>query len=99
MYCLIMIEADLVQVVNNMITSKIHDEVRHSFAKRMLSSLILGKYISKGTWWKICFDQQRKGLLKYGHTIDDCPRDRFNWSDMATEELIDFWVYKVKMKK
>lgn len=64
----------------------------------MLSSLILGKYIHKEVWMKMCDLQKNKGLLKYGHTIDDCPVDKYNWTDMMLEELIDFWVYKDKSK-
>lgn len=40
--------------------------------------------------------QQEKGLKKYGHTIDDCPKDKYNWNDMSLEEIVDFLIYKEK---
>ena len=43
--------------------------------------------------------QQGKGLKKYGHNIDDCPNDKYDWVDMAYEEIADFLIYKEKNKQ
>lgn len=38
--------------------------------------------------------QQEKGIKKYGHSIDECPLDKFNWRTMMLEELADLLIYK-----
>jgi hypothetical protein len=40
--------------------------------------------------------QTSKGLAKYGHTLDDCPDDKYDWRLMALEELIDLVQYQQK---
>lgn len=40
--------------------------------------------------------QNAKGLEKYGHTLDDCPADKYDWKLMAMEELIDLVQYQQK---
>jgi len=41
--------------------------------------------------------QQEKGLKKYGHSIDDCPNNKYNWEIMAYEEIADFLIYNQKL--
>lgn len=42
-------------------------------------------------------DQQNaKGLINYGQTIDDCPENDYDWSVMALEESLDANQYLVK---
>ena len=40
--------------------------------------------------------QTAKGHKKYGHTLDDCPDDKYDWRLMAMEELIDCIQYQQK---
>jgi hypothetical protein len=40
--------------------------------------------------------QTEKGLSKYGHTLDDCPDEKYDWRLMAMEELIDLAQYQQK---
>jgi chromosome segregation ATPase len=40
--------------------------------------------------------QNAKGLATYGHTLDDCPMDKYDWNHMALEELIDALQYMIK---
>lgn len=40
--------------------------------------------------------QRAKGLERYGHSIDDCPGNKFDWRLMAMEELIDLAQYQQK---
>lgn len=43
------------------------------------------------------FDKQTdKGVNKYGHTLDDCPDDKFDWKLMMIEELVDCVQYAYK---
>lgn len=77
---------------------KIHDKVRTSFLVRMFASIMLGSYIPKAVWYITCNAQNNKGIEKYGHSIDDCPDDKYDWKIMAIEELVDFFVYKMKAK-
>ena len=43
--------------------------------------------------------QQEKGMAKYGHSIDECPFDKFNWNDMMYEEIADTLIYMEKAKR
>jgi NTP pyrophosphatase (non-canonical NTP hydrolase) len=40
--------------------------------------------------------QEEKGIATYGHTLEDCPEDKFDWQQMTIEELIDALQYQVK---
>jgi hypothetical protein len=40
--------------------------------------------------------QHKKGVEKYGHTIDNCPKNKFDWDQMALEELADYLTYLLK---
>ena len=77
---------------------KIITKIKDSFFKRLISSILLGKWITCRKWIQMNANQSSKGMKKYGHYIDECPVNKFNWTDMAIEELVDFWVYKEKMK-
>jgi hypothetical protein len=33
--------------------------------------------------------QNAKGLRTYGHTLEECPPEKYDWRDMMIEELID----------
>jgi len=41
-------------------------------------------------------NQTAKGIQKYGHTLEECPVDKFNWQHMLIEELIDGVQYQQK---
>lgn len=41
-------------------------------------------------------DQSNKGVAKYGHTLDDCNYDKYDWLEMANQELIDLAQYQQK---
>ena len=47
---------------------------------------------------EVYLKQFKKGLDKYGHTLQDCPEDAFNWQEMAIEEIVDFIQYINKIK-
>ena len=40
-----------------------------------------------------------KGVNTYGHTLDDCPAEKFDWRLMALEELLDACQYLIKQNK
>src|SRR5699024_5828219 len=40
--------------------------------------------------------QTDKGVNKYGHTLEECPVDKFDWQSMLIEELIDAIQYQEK---
>lgn len=40
--------------------------------------------------------QNRKGRATYGHSLEDCPDDKYNWQEMANQELIDALQYYEK---
>lgn len=40
--------------------------------------------------------QWKKGFEKYGHTIEDCPEDEYDWNVMALEEMADGLTYMAK---
>jgi len=48
---------------------------------------------------KIVELQQEKGIKKYGHSIDNCPLDKYDWQKMMGEELADFLIYQQTLKK
>lgn len=37
-----------------------------------------------------------KGVDTYGHELDDCPDEKFDWRDMLIEELLDGLQYQEK---
>lgn len=77
----------------------IHDKIKRSWCYRILASLIVGKLIDKKTWKYTCASQSAKGIIKYGHNIDSCPKDKFDWKIMAIEEAVDLFVYREKNKQ
>ena len=64
--------------------------------KARLIAVILGIDYSEEKFKEICVKQIEKGLAKYGHTIADCPQDKYDWDEMAMEELVDLIVYSLK---
>lgn len=40
--------------------------------------------------------QTKKGIMKYGHDLDDCEYDAYDWLEMANQELIDLAQYQQK---
>ena len=56
----------------------------------------LGFKIDKTKLKKTLENQHFKGFQKYGHTLKDCPKEKFNWQEMALEELADFLQYLEK---
>lgn len=40
--------------------------------------------------------QTAKGRAKYGHTLDGCPDEKYDWRLMAMEEMIDCMQYQQK---
>ena len=50
----------------------------------------------KGRIFEYFNKQTEKGLSKYGHTLDDCPDEKFDWRLMIIEELIDCIQYQQK---
>jgi hypothetical protein len=50
----------------------------------------------KGRIIELLNKQTEKGLSKYGHTLDDCPDEKYDWRLMAMEELIDLAQYQQK---
>lgn len=40
--------------------------------------------------------QEKKGIATYGHSLEDCPDNKFDWDLMTIEELIDALQYQVK---
>lgn len=60
--------------------------------------IFLHKLISRKYIIFIYESQQNKGLLKYKHSLNDCPKDKYNWTRMSIEELVDFFQYVRKNK-
>lgn len=77
----------------------IHNKIEKSLKIRLISSILLGRWITSRQWSILCRKQSLKGIKKYGHSIDECPPRKYAWKIMAIEELVDFWVYKEKMKR
>lgn len=40
--------------------------------------------------------QTDKGIEKYGHSLDDCKYSKYDWLEMANQELIDLAQYQQK---
>lgn len=40
--------------------------------------------------------QNAKGMATYGHSLEDCPNEAYDWNVMALEEAIDGWQYQIK---
>lgn len=40
--------------------------------------------------------QCEKGFNKYGHSLDDCPPESYDWRSMLIEEMIDALQYQEK---
>lgn len=40
--------------------------------------------------------QTDKGIKKYGHSLDDCEYSKYDWLEMANQELIDLAQYQQK---
>lgn len=55
--------------------------------------------ISKDEFKNIILKQQEKGIKKYGHSIDDCPNDKYDWKTMMYEELADLLIYNEKLNR
>lgn len=45
---------------------------------------------------EILDQQEQKGITTYGHTLEDCPDEDYDWDIMALEELIDALQYQIK---
>jgi hypothetical protein len=50
----------------------------------------------KGRIIEMLNKQTDKGLEKYGHTLDQCPDEKYDWRLMVIEELIDCIQYQQK---
>ena len=82
--------------------SKITKQVIRDIDDNTYSSLYGEVFVLKITLDKdklidTVISQQDKGLKKYGHSIDDCPNDKYDWVDMSYEEIADFLIYKQKL--
>ena len=77
---------------------RISEKVKYSFIRRVIASILIGKWISKYYWQYKVDEQVAKVLLKYGQYLDDCPNNKYNWEVMMLEELIDYFNYKLKNK-
>lgn len=79
-------DLQLFQVVKNKINHNVYAGLFSELEK-------LGLKINKKELKNILESQHTKGLAKYGHTLKDCPDEKYNWSDMAMEELADLLQY------
>ena len=50
----------------------------------------------KGRIFEYFNKQTEKGVPKYGHTLDECPDEQFDWRLMVIEELVDCIQYQQK---
>lgn len=60
---------------------------------------IFGIKISKEKFIKLVKTQTEKGYKKYNKTILDCHFEDYNWFEIASEKIIDFYLYSLKNKK
>ena len=61
---------------------------------------MINKYdIPEELYKEVLKAQIDKGRAKYGHTLKDCPKEKYDWFRMALEELIDFYQYVDKLKE
>lgn len=67
------------------------------FKLRLLLRLF-GIKISVFDFKECVFNQTVKGFAKYKQTIIDCNKNSYDWKTMATEEIIDFYLYTLKNK-
>lgn len=61
--------------------------------------LLFGTYATRKQLRTIIRRQQVKGYRKYGFALADQRHDAYDWAEMAVEEIADFQVYILKMKK
>lgn len=78
----------------------ISDQVKRDsgHVNRFLNQLGLDRIKIKD-WESIVERQEQKGIAKYGHTIDDCPNDKYDWHQMIAEELVDCMMYVRKLQQ
>jgi len=69
-----------------------------NFKKAIFVLNQFGLDISEKEYQEIEENQKAKGLKKYGHTLEECPKEKYNWKEMAIEEIVDFIQYVNKMK-
>ncbi len=55
--------------------------------------------VSKLDYLRALEEQTKKGLAKYGKTIDECPTDALNWEEEALAEIIDGMIYLLQNEK
>ncbi len=55
-------------------------------------------YVPLKTLKSVLNSQKKKGFEKYGTTLKDCPQNKYDWSLMAVEEIVDFYQYILKMR-
>ncbi|MGL6105205.1 hypothetical protein [Romboutsia sp.] len=74
--------------------------------KRLVLKIVPDILNSMGMWYlnsnhiSETYDKQvAKGLAKYGHSLQDCPEDKFDWNIMALEELVDAAQYIIKFEE
>lgn len=66
--------------------------------KIRLLLFLFGIKISKSKFTWLIFKQVEKGYQKYGQTIIECDKNKYDWNIMACEEIIDFYLYSLKNK-
>lgn len=84
--------------------SKIVNEVLQEIADETISDYGINEYfvsfvLNSERLKQVILSQQEKGIKKYGHSIDECPFDKFDWEEMFYEEIADALIYIEKSKR
>ena len=56
-------------------------------------------FIPNSLYREILERQNTKGLAEYGHSLDDCPNEKYDWITQMLEEKIDYHQYKDKFRE
>ena len=84
-------ENEIYENIQKKISSGKYDDVFH-----LLNNL--GLEVDKLDFIKTVKKQHGKGVVKYGVSLKDCDCYKYEWKDMALEELADLFQYIEKSK-
>ena len=89
------------KIFNSLLTGNVNitsntSDLSISEVDNQLIKISLQTTISVDEYRDILEHQYNKGMSKYGHTIDNCPNNKFNWTNTLLEELVDASVYILK---
>jgi len=70
-----------------------------TIAESLFAKLPISYFVRDVDFNKVYDEQVAKGVVKYGHTLKDCPINKYDWETMMCEELIDAAQYYLMWMK